>query len=208
MSPESLPVLCGTAASIAFVHTLVGVDHAVPFVALGKAKAWSLGKALGIAALCGVAHVLASVLLGALGIGLGLALGSIEWIQAVRGDAASWMLIAFGLCYAAWSVRQRGHSHAAGRSAGAWALFVVFALGPCEALIPLLMVPASASHWSWVIAVTAVFGVVTIATMLAMVAVGLLGIQFAFPNSLERHADAFAGMAIATSGILILAIGI
>ena len=39
-------VLITTAAYLAFLHTLVGVDHSLPFVVLGKARGWSLRRTL------------------------------------------------------------------------------------------------------------------------------------------------------------------
>ena len=50
-----------------------------------------------------------------------------------------------------------------------WILFVIFAFGPCEPLIPLFIYPAATSGWTgaWVVAVT--FSVVTIGAMLAIV---------------------------------------
>ena len=41
MSPETT-VLALTAAAIAFVHTLLGPDHYLPFVAMAKARGWSM----------------------------------------------------------------------------------------------------------------------------------------------------------------------
>ena len=43
MSPE-LMVLLVTAAFIGFLHTLLGPDHYLPFIVMGKAKKWSMLK--------------------------------------------------------------------------------------------------------------------------------------------------------------------
>ena len=53
-----------------------------------------------------------------------------------------------------------------------WSLFIVFALGPCEPLIPMLMVPAFAHDWALVWQVTGVFAGVTIVTMVGMSMIG------------------------------------
>jgi sulfite exporter TauE/SafE len=231
-----LQVLLGTAATIALVHTLIGIDHSLPFVALGKARGWTLRKTLAITAACGVAHVGSSVLLGIVGIGLGFAAGQLEAFQSVRGNVAAWLLIGFGLAYAAWAIvqLQRGKSHAHAhvhddgvvhnhghdhrraehlhphgtKSLTVWALFVIFAFGPCEALIPLLMAPAWAEHWVWVGAVIAVFASITVATMLAAVAAGYVGLSLAGSRGLDRYANVIAGSTIAMSGLAIQALGI
>ena len=42
--------LLSTAAILGIVHTILGPDHYVPFVAMGRARGWSLGRTLGITA--------------------------------------------------------------------------------------------------------------------------------------------------------------
>ena len=58
-------ILLLTAASIAFLHTILGPDHYVVFTAMGKARGWSLSKTLRVTVLCGIGHVLSSVIIGA-----------------------------------------------------------------------------------------------------------------------------------------------
>ena len=74
MTDPALHILLWTALTVGFVHTLVGVDHTLPFIVLGRARRWSLRKTLGVTALCGLGHVATSVALGAVGIAAGVAL--------------------------------------------------------------------------------------------------------------------------------------
>jgi len=119
---EPLTILAATAASIGLVHTLIGPDHYVPFIALAGARKWSLSKTLVVTAVCGVGHVLGSVVLGGLGILLGVALGGLEWFEGFRGEVAGWLLLGFGLAYLAWGLRQayrnRPHTHWHGHGDG------------------------------------------------------------------------------------------
>ena len=227
-------ILVGSAISIGFVHTLIGIDHTLPFVVLGRAQGWSYRKTALITALCGLGHVASSVVLGMLGIGLGVALGHLEWVEATRGSFAAWFLIVFGLAYAGWSLargrrKQRhvhshdgGMVHAHGESAPshahgsklqpaaltAWSLFVIFVLGPCEPLIPLLMVPAfDLGAWA-AVPVTVAFAVTTIGTMLLLVTAGFYGLAMPVFKRLEGHANTLAGLAIAASGLAIQLFGI
>lgn len=234
----TLPILLSTAVSIGFFHTLIGIDHSLPFVVMGRAHNWKLSKVLAITALCGLGHVLSSVVLGIAGISLGTALEKLEWIEASRGELAAWLLISFGLTYAAWSFARtrrlgehvhshggmvhthppkgdeaHGHSHepkleTQATSLTAWSLFVIFVLGPCEPLIPLLMVPAM--KWgTWAVVVVALaFGITTIGTMMAVVAIGYSGLRLPVFARLERHVHTLAGLAIAGSGLAIQALGI
>ncbi|TDJ55612.1 MAG: hypothetical protein E2O47_03820 [Gemmatimonadetes bacterium] len=229
----TLTVLLGSAIGVAFVHTLIGIDHSLPFVVLGKANGWSLRKTLGLTTVCGIGHVLSSVVLGLLGIGLGTAVASLEVIEASRGTLAAWTLIVFGLVYAGWAFarRRRGtrhahqhdglvHSHADARpthrhstpsataAITAWSLFIIFVLGPCEPLIPLLMIPAAAMGTGVVVLVTVAFGVVTVATMLGLVTLAYYGLRLQRMHWLEQHAQVMAGLAIAASGVAIRVLGI
>jgi nickel/cobalt transporter (NicO) family protein len=249
VSPE-IHLLVGAAATIAFVHTLVGPDHYLPFIVLARARRWSARKTAAITLLCGSGHVLASVALGAVGIAFGLAVGRLDALQETRGELAAWALIAVGLAYFAWGVRRalrhRGHhhhhfptrphlrqldalhehgvehdhaqapeshhhhpegahdhAHVAGRevSLTPWALFIVFALGPCESLIPVLMYPAAVGSWWGVALVTAVFGVVTVGTMVGAVWLGTKSLALIPLGGLERYSHALAGAAILLSGL-------
>ena len=73
MTPSGLAVIAGTAASIGFLHTLLGPDHYVPFIALAQSGRWALRKTALVTFLCGVGHVGSSVALGFAGIALGSA---------------------------------------------------------------------------------------------------------------------------------------
>jgi len=235
--------LLSTAAILGVVHTLLGPDHYVPFVAMGKARGWSLRRTLGITAACGVGHIAGSVALGAIGIAAGWAIAGVEGIEGLRGSLAGWLLIGFGLAYSAWGLRRayKGrphshvHSHADGtvhlhrhthadahahahtetdavdrakpKSLTPWVLFIIFVLGPCEPLIPLLMYPAATAGWGRIALVIGVFAVSTLAVMLVAVTVAQRGLErFAsvLPlRRLERYADAMAGAAVLLCGVAV-----
>lgn len=219
MTESALWPLLGVAVSTGVLHTLAGPDHYVPFVALSRARGWSLGKTAAVTVLCGVGHVLGSVVLGLIGIWAGVTLARLETIEAARGDWAAWAMIAFGLVYAVWSLRRRGtghwhpfgigrHAHVdghdhAGNSATPWILFLVFVLGPCELLIPLLIYPAASSAMH-VLSVVVAFGVATVLTMLLVVMVLLRGARSWSWPWLERHMHLLAGGVTAACGALIL----
>lgn len=98
--------LLGTAAAIGCLHTLLGPDHYLPFVAMARVGRWSVRKTLLITLLCGLGHVSSSVLLGAVGVAGGVLLWRIEALEAARGDLAGWLLLSFGIIYLAWGVMQ------------------------------------------------------------------------------------------------------
>lgn len=114
-SLNSTSLLYGTAASIALVHTLLGPDHYLPFIAMSRARKWSLTKTMIITVLCGVGHVLSSVAIGAIGIVFGVAVLKLESVESFRSELTGYMMIGFGLIYLVWGIRHalrnKPHSH-------------------------------------------------------------------------------------------------
>ncbi len=104
-----------TAMGIAFLHTVLGPDHYLPFVGMARAFKWSRIRLLTITLVCGLGHVLSSVVLGVLGIVFGWGLSHLTAFESARGQLAAYGLIAFGLIYFAWGVRRalrhRPHEH-------------------------------------------------------------------------------------------------
>ncbi len=85
-----------------------------------------------------------------------------------------------------------------------WILFLVFVLGPCEPLIPILMYPAAQASILGLIAVTLVFAITTITTMLVIVLATNFGVRFFKVEKLEKYTHVIAGATVALSGLLIL----
>jgi sulfite exporter TauE/SafE len=234
---SELSVLLITAVSLGFVHTVVGPDHYIPFIAIARARKWSHMKVLGIVSLCGVGHILSSVVIGLIGIALGIGISSLKGFESSRGTIAGWLLLSFGFVYTVWGIKksfknkphthihehqtgeqhahthshvdQHTHLHAQERqNITPWMLFIVFIFGPCEPLIPLLMYPASQQHWTSVLLVGIAFGLVTIATMLALTFLGLMGINLLPVGKLDRHIHAIAGLTILLCGLSIVFLGL
>lgn len=237
MTPEII-MLTLSAAAIAFVHSVLGPDHYLPFVAMAKARGWTMHKTLKVTLVCGAGHLAGSVALGAVGIALGIQISTLGWLESVRGNLAAWLLIGFGLVYTAWGLRQayrnRPHTHwhshgdvthshvhshftdhahvhekeGGSRSLTPWVIFVIFVLGPCEPLIPLLMYPAAQESLAGVLAVTIVFGLVTMLTMLAVVTLAVKGLSRLRLKRFERFGHAVAGSAILFCGLGVALLGL
>jgi sulfite exporter TauE/SafE len=230
-------VLAGTAATLGLVHTLVGPDHYLPFVVLSRARNWSTVKTAVVTLLCGIGHVLGSIALGFIGIALGIAVFRLEAIESSRGEIAAWLLIGFGFAYFAWglrkAVRRRHHEHvhphedgkdhshshkhtqehthvhmSSYRSLTPWILFTIFVFGPCEPLIPLVMYPAAKDNMVGVAIVASIFGLVTVATMLATVLTSSYGLSKLPLQHVERYSHAFAGLSIFLCGGAIKFLGL
>ena len=82
---------------------------------MSRALHWSRTRTVLVTLVCGLGHVLSSVLLGTVGIALGLAIARLEAWESYRGQLAAWFLIAFGLVYFVWGFRRayrfRPHTH-------------------------------------------------------------------------------------------------
>ena len=98
--------------------------------------------------------------------------------------------------------------HGDEKSITPWALFVIFVLGPCEPLIPLLMYPAAKGNLVDAAWVALGFGAVTIATMMGMVFILTNGVMQIKTEFWERYMHALAGFIIALSGFAIKLFGL
>ncbi len=238
MINSQILVIAGTAATIGFVHTVLGPDHYLPFIVISRARKWTLPKTLFISFLCGLGHVLSSIILGFIGIALGMAVMQLEAVESFRGGLAAWLLISFGFAYFIWglhrALRKKPHKHihihADGeehvhhhtheaahthvheetkkKSLTPWILFTIFVFGPCEPLIPLIMYPAAKHNIGGVVVVSVAFGLTTILTMLSIIAVSSWGVSFVRLGHLERYAHALAGAMIFISGLSVQFLGL
>jgi len=228
-----------SALSVGFIHTLLGPDHYVPFIVLAKTRHWSMLKTTIITLLCGIGHVLSAVVLGIIAVGIGLTLSKLNFIESFRGEIAAWLLIGFGFAYFIWGVRNaikgRKHSHLHLHADGSahmhdhghssehahihvkkdlkeitpWILFIIFILGPCEPLIPLIMYPAIQKSVLNTVWVTLFFSAGTLFTMLFMVLATVYSTKkiekFEF---FECYGNAMAGMVICSCGLAIKFLGV
>lgn len=222
-----LGVLLTAAITVACLHTAAGPDHYLPFIALSKARGWSLGKTIGWTIVCGCGHVWSSVLLGLGGAAIGWSLSKVKGLEQLRGGVAGWAMVGFGLVYGVWGLvraRRNGrHKHFDVYDDGSvyvydhrhgeavrpqdrhavtpWVLFIVFFLGPCEPMIPLLYFPAAKASLSGMLLLIVVYTFFTLATMIGMVLAGYYGFGFLKTGRLERYVHALGGATLFLCGV-------
>jgi len=221
-------ILLLSALSVGVIHTLLGPDHYLPFIVLARARGWSITKTVIITTLCGIGHVLSAVLLGVVAISIGITLGKLDFIETFRGEIAAWLLIGFGFTYFVWSVhavirKKYGHFHVHAdctahthlpekkslKELTPWILFIIFVLGPCEPLIPLVMYPAIQKSLINVFLVTLVFGLGTLFVMLFMVVTSTYYAEKASKLPFfERYGNMLAGGIICGCGLAIKFLGV
>lgn len=222
-----LNIVLATAVSVSVLHTVSGPDHYVPFIAIGKSKGWKLPRILFWTIVCGVAHVLTSVLLALGGAAVGFSLSKVDFLNEVRGGLASWMLFIFGVLYFVYGLysvsKNKSHKHfdvyddnsvyvfehnhnnlmypTNRRKVTPWILFLIFLLGPCEALFPLLTYPAVQQSTGNMITLISIFLAFTLLTMVTIVILIYYGYSFIKTDWLERYMTPIAGFSIAICGM-------
>jgi len=237
MSTE-FTLLLLTAISVAFIHTLAGPDHYLPFIMISKARNWSTAKTLWFTVLCGLGHVGSSVLLGFAGIAFGFALSKMVLFESVRGSMVAWLFTAFGLVYLVWAIyrvlrgkqhnhrhihldgsehyhvhnHQSGHLHIHDKKSKVnitpWVLFTIFIFGPCEPLIPIVMYPAAKHNYFELIIVTGAFSIITILTMATVVLISSFGFKLLPVRMLDKYSHVMAGSTILLCGLGMVFLGL
>ena len=208
-------IVMARARSWSLVRTLgitlaCGVGHVLGSIVLGAvgiALGWTLG---GLEWLEGIRVEVAAWLL----LGFGLAYTVWGFRRAIRSRPHShWHDHSDGTVHEHRHTHHQEHLHVHESSPARhpsprvgltpWVLFVIFLFGPCEALIPVLMYPAAEGQWWTVALVAMVFALCTIATMLAVVALGYLGLSRLAFGRLERYSHALAGLTLVACGLAI-----
>jgi nickel/cobalt transporter (NicO) family protein len=223
-------LLLAASATLGFVHTLLGPDHYVPFIAMAAARRWSTRRAILMTLVSGLGHVTSSIVLGVVGLLLGVEVFKLTKLEVLRDGVAGWLLLGFGLAYTLWSlqrlmkektsgivhahesVAESGHApvpHAHGphthvhpekATLTPWVLVSIFVLGPCKPLIPVLMYPAARADAFTVFAVAMIFSLATIGTMIVVVYASLHGLAWVPKWKFQRYSHAVAGCVIMLCG--------
>ena len=160
----------------------------------------------------------------------------LDALQEHRGTLAGYLLLGFGMAYFLWGLRRsrtgQRHAHVHAHTNGSlhshehehqrahahvhpapnrnlfWSLFIIFVLGPCELLIPMVMAGYSLGKIPGVLLVSTTFSLATIATMLCIVTVIFAGLAQLRTAWLERHAHALGGAVIASCAAAMLWLGL
>lgn len=216
----TLAALLVTAFLAAVIHTIAGPDHYLPFIAIAKSRSYGIAKTLAWTFVCGIGHIGSALLIAAAFIWFShiLTASKLEWLEDNRSDLAAYAMIGFGGAYLLFALRHRflhkhakTHDHFAapenGKSITPWIIFIIFVLGPCEALLPILTA-SSVLGVSAVISSTIVFSATTIATMMAAVALGLSGLNKLHFSWMEKYASEIAGGTVMACGLAIVCLGL
>lgn len=216
-----------SAITISCLHTATGPDHYLPIIVLSKSRHWTLSKTIFLTIICGLGHIFSSVIVGMIGVLLGWGLSKLTLFQDARGNLSGWCLLAFGIIYLIWGLRQaylnKPHKHFDEYDNGEvyvyehkhgeavypqkrikvtpWILFAIFVMGPSEPLVPLLFYSGAQRSAFEVTLLIAVFAVFTVLTMVTMVLLGIYGYSFVKTDKLERYVHAIGGGVVTICGL-------
>ena len=105
---SATPALLAASAGVGFGHAILP-DHWVPLAVVGRTRRYPLAKVARLSGLAGVAHVLISIILGAVIIAVGLQFRST--VASAQDTIIGCLLIATGLGFAVFEIVGPGHSH-------------------------------------------------------------------------------------------------
>ncbi|MBO6102170.1 MAG: hypothetical protein J6P03_02825 [Opitutales bacterium] len=168
-----------SAVYVAFFHTLANPAHYAPFAVLGRARGWSSAKSALVAAFCGTGHLLSFILVAAAGLALNSFKGFLEGFFEAGEKFGFMLFLAAAIAYLVYGIyfafkkTPSGHCSCCSENRGSKKserglvamMFAFFALGPCDAVLPLVFYPAIDGSLKGVAYVAAAFYSTTIITM-------------------------------------------
>ena len=215
---SATPALLLAAGGVGFGHAVLP-DHWVPLAVVGRTQRYPLGKVARLSSLAGVAHVLVSLVLGAVIVTVGLQFrSSVEHAEnAIVGS----LLIATGIGFLISQLTGHGHCHehqhervgkrdlalpGRGRIGSLASIMVPFgaAASPDLTILPVFLA-ATAAGMGAAVGSLIVFAAVTIATIVALTVFATVGSYQLKTAWLERWGNVFTGVVLVAIGALVLA---
>ncbi len=213
------PALLLAAAGVGFGHAILP-DHWMPLAVVGRTQRYPLRRVARVSLLAGIAHVLVSVVLGALIVLVGLQFR--HAVQSAQDTVVGLILVLTGVAFAAIELTGRGHHHGPGghthdhdhdhphpvergRFGGLAGIMVPFgaAASPDLTILPVFLA-ACASGVGAAIGSVVVFAAVTIATIVGLTLAATRGGYQITGAWLERWGNAFTALVLVTIGALVL----
>ncbi|MBV8998625.1 MAG: hypothetical protein JO304_06170 [Solirubrobacterales bacterium] len=219
------PALLAAAAGVGFGHAILP-DHWVPLAVLGRTRRYPLSRIARLSGLAGVAHVLVSIILGAVIIAVGLQFRST--IQSEQDTIIGAILIATGIGFALLELTGHGHHHdqhhdddaehdnegqhralaaetRQSRVHGLAAVMVPFgaAASPDLTILPVFLA-ATTAGLATAIGALVIFAAVTITTIVVLTLAAARGGYQIHGEWLERWGNLLTALVLVLIGLLVL----
>jgi nickel/cobalt transporter (NicO) family protein len=210
------PALLAAAAGVGFGHAILP-DHWVPLAVVGRTRRYPIARIARLSSLAGVAHVLVSIVLGAVIISIGLEFRST--IQNAQDTIVGAVLIATGLGFLVLELAGHGHHHdhdhnhdhsrahapAPRRLGGLAAVMVPFgaAASPDLTILPVFLAATTAGI-ATAVGSLVIFAAVTIGTIVGLTLAAARGGYQIQGEWLERWGNVFTAAVLVVIGLLVL----
>jgi nickel/cobalt exporter len=217
------PALLAAAAGVGFGHAILP-DHWIPLAVIGRTQRYPLRRVARLSLLAGIAHVLVSIVIGAVIIAVGLQLRSA--VQSAQDTIIGALLIATGIGFAVLELTGHGHHHdghdhdhhdhgeahghdhaptARRGPRGLAAVMVPFgaAASPDLTILPVFLAATTAGV-ATAIGSLVIFAAVTIVTIVSLTLIAASGGYKIEGAWLERWGNAFTALVLIVIGTLIL----
>ena len=213
------PALIAAAAGVGFGHAILP-DHWVPLAVVGRTRRYPLSKVARLSGLAGVAHVMVSLVLGAVIVIVGLQLR--DRIESAQSTIIGLILIATGVGFLVLELSGHGHAHAHshdhdhgdqdhdhdhgdGRASSLLGVMVPFgaAASPDLTILPVFVAATTAGAFAAVSALL-VFSAVTIGTIVTLTLVACFGGHQIQGRWLDRWGNLFTAAVLVTIGALVV----
>ncbi|MGZ4326682.1 MAG: hypothetical protein ACXVXL_01365 [Solirubrobacteraceae bacterium] len=224
------PALIAAAAGVGFGHAILP-DHWVPLAVVGRTRRYPLSKVARLSGLAGVAHVMVSLVLGAVIVIVGLQLR--DRIESAQSTIIGLILIATGVGFLVLELSGPGHAHPhshdhdhdhdhsdeddhghahghpedapGGRANSLLGVMVPFgaAASPDLTILPVFLAATTAGVGAAVGSLV-VFGAVTIATIVGLTLFATVGGYQVRGAWLDRWGNVFTALVLVTIGVLVL----
>ncbi len=215
MTPPDLqqPVLLsllGAGFATAFLHAALPT-HWLPFVLVGRGQRWTLPQLLAVVTTAGLAHIVATAVVGALIVAIGLAVDQL--VSGLLPWASAGLLFLFGAFYLGRAVLRApimagGPSLAlseptVSHAAAFWGLVAMMAVSPGEVLLPIYL--SQATEGPLVLAaLTLTFAVGTVLGMALFTVLARAGWSVLRLERWARYESVVLGLALILIGLLVV----
>jgi nickel/cobalt transporter (NicO) family protein len=217
------PALLAAAAGVAFGHAILP-DHWVPLSVLGRTRRYPLAKVARLSSLAGVAHVVVSMVLGAVIVAVGLQFRST--VESAQDTVIGIVLIVTGIGFAVLELtghrhthdhdHERGHGHGHGhghdhehdhghgrlRGAGAVMVPLGAAASPDLTILPVFLA-ATAAGIATAVGSLLIFAAVTISTIVGLTLAATRGGYEIRGQWLERWGNTLTALVLIVVGALV-----
>lgn len=226
---RSLLLLFVAAGTLALGHSILP-DHWLPFAVVARTNRWSILRTVRTSFMAAVGHVVASAVLGAIIVAIGVQFRG--FVERQQSRVVGTILILTGLAFLVWTLARRGHHHdhnhdhghahphddhdhggktdprAGGNSPSPMRRFAVLAVLGAAATPDLTILPvflaASAVGVAAAVGVLVFYALVSIVTFVGFTVIATLGgYQVEWPW-LEQYGDQITAVMLIVIGLLVV----